>query len=280
MTVSDPFALEPIGSDADFALSWCERFVDAHARRDPLAAVLRVPILRRPVAAIYAFARTADDLAGGHAEPAAKAAALDTLEDRLERAFHGHPEHPIFVALERVARDHALPITPLRELVGGLRSEISPSAPATFEALARRYASSVGPIARVLLHIAGEPSASIAMLGERFAVGLRLLDDIVDLRADLSDGRCNLPAEDLLAYGLTPRDLLVRPRDEAVGELVACSAARARAFVLQGRSVQRLGPECLRPLVDALSRLALRTIERLETGAIDPLDATAAPPLS
>lgn len=266
--MSDPLTTPTVPLDADSALDWCERFVEANIGRDPLAIALRVRALRRPLAAVYAFARTADDLARAPGEsPADRRGSLDALEDRLQRAWHGDATHPLFVALDRVSRDHALPITPFRDLVAGMRLEIEPTAPVTFAASVRRYESSVGPIARILLSLAGAGTSGPFALAERFAVGLRLLDDLVDLDRDLARGRCTLPAEDLAAFGLQPADLRGEDRDPAVSELLAFAAARARAFVLLGRPLRRAAPEPLRPLVDALLRIGLRAADRLETGA-------------
>jgi phytoene/squalene synthetase len=265
--MSDPLVDSPALVDAEGALDWCEQFVEANVGRDPLVAALRVRTLRRPLAAIYAFARTADDLARAPGEPvAARRRSLDALEDRLERAWHGEAQHPLFVALDRVSRDHALPITPFRDLVAGMRAEIDFVQPITFASAVRRYESSVGPIARILLLVAGGDPTGPVQLAERFAVGLRLLDDLVDLESDLARGRATIPAEDLAAFGLALEDLRASERDPAVLEMIAFAAARARAFVLLGRPLRRMAPEPLRPLVDALLRIGLRAAERLEAG--------------
>jgi farnesyl-diphosphate farnesyltransferase len=49
--------------------------------------------------------------------------------------------------------------------------------------------------------------------GVRFGKGLQLVNVLRDLPADLRQGRCYLPAEQLLGLGLTPRDLL-QPSNE------------------------------------------------------------------
>lgn len=265
--MSDP-QTTPITLDPDSALDWCERFVEANVGRDPLAAALRVRSLRRPLSAVYAFARMADDLARTPGEPpAARRRALDALEDSLQRAWHGDARHPLFVALDRVSREHGVPITPFRELVTAMRGEIEPTPPVTFASVVRRYESSVGPIARILLLVAGAEAPGAFALAERFAVGLRLLDDLTDLERDLEAGRCTLPAEDLAAFGLEVDALRARGDDPVVAELVAFAATRARAFVLLGRPLRRCVPDPLRPLVEALLRIGLRAADRLDRGA-------------
>ncbi len=50
--------------------------------------------------------------------------------------------------------------------------------------------------------------ASLLARGVRFGQGLQLVNILRDLSADLQQGRCYLPAEELSACGLTPADLL------------------------------------------------------------------------
>ncbi len=70
--------------------------------------------------------------------------------------------------------------------------------------------------------------------GRRYGRGLQLVNVLRDLPRDLRRGRCFLPADELRALGLTPRDLL----DPAVGErlapLLARWQARARRGLLAG----------------------------------------------
>ena len=68
------------------AYRWCENLAHGHYENFPVASRLLPRRLRRPVAAIYAYARTADDLADeGDLEPETRLQRLDALAAAVEQ---------------------------------------------------------------------------------------------------------------------------------------------------------------------------------------------------
>ena len=63
----------------------------------PVASRVLPRLLRADLLAIYGFARLVDEL--GDSAPGDRLAALDWLEEDLDRAFAGHPEHPLLARL-------------------------------------------------------------------------------------------------------------------------------------------------------------------------------------
>jgi phytoene/squalene synthetase len=250
----------PAGMPTEDAYHWCHDFVLRHASGDPLASMLRLPALRRPAEVVYAFARHSFDLSVQPNGPAQ----LDAWHDDLLQAFHGAPRHPIHVALLDLARTRRLPITPLLDLIAGARAQATGGELATFEAVVEHARTTAGPIARLLLHVSGCDDTAVFALGENFAIGLRLLDDLVDRATDVAHGHRRVARADLTTYGVEMADLLAEPPSPAAAELLALWAVRARMYLRFGQPLSRRAPESLRPLVTGLLRLALRTSERIE----------------
>lgn len=67
--------------------------------------------------------------------------------------------------------------------------------------------------AQKLPHFAALDVASLNSIGASYGKGLQLVNILRDMPADLRSGRCYLPADELLAAGLQPTDLLTRPHD-------------------------------------------------------------------
>lgn len=66
------------------------------------------------------------------------------------------------------------------------------------------------------------PQEEMLRLGRRFGQGLQLVNVLRDVRGDLSQGRCYLPAEELIAAGIaSPADLLQQPPPAAIGPVLA-----------------------------------------------------------
>jgi phytoene/squalene synthetase len=118
----------------------------------------------------------------------------------------------------------------------------------------------------MLLHLADCQDPVAFSLAERFAIGLRLLDDLLDRIEDVRAGRRRVPVDDLRMYGVELEDLAEASPDEATQELLAMWAVRARMYLRYGQPLARRVPESLRPLVTSLCRLGLHTSQRLEAG--------------
>src|SRR5262245_50837784 len=90
-----------------------------HYENFPVASLLLPPRYRDPVAAIYRFARTADDFADeGTAEPAERLARLTAFDEQVAAIGRGAtPADPLFHDLAVVIRRHDLPLQLFRDLL-------------------------------------------------------------------------------------------------------------------------------------------------------------------
>src|SRR5512144_811345 len=82
----------------------CERMARAHYENFPVASLLLPAAMRPHVAALYAFARTADDFADeGDRPPEEREALLDEWRRLLDEAVKGGQSH----FLDQAAEDNA-----------------------------------------------------------------------------------------------------------------------------------------------------------------------------
>ena len=100
-----------------------------HYENFPVASLLCPPHLRQPITAIYAFARTADDIADeGDATPAQRLADLAAYRVELTRVAAGQPPAAqwaaVFGPLQAVLRNHALPVTLLDDLLSAFIQDV------------------------------------------------------------------------------------------------------------------------------------------------------------
>src|SRR5437667_123696 len=86
-----PAAWTPDPAAVAAAFAECERIARGHYENFTLGSHLLPRPLRRHIAAIYAFARTADDLADEEPDPARALAGLDAWERELEACYAGVP---------------------------------------------------------------------------------------------------------------------------------------------------------------------------------------------
>ena len=246
-----------------------------HYENFPVASWLCPPHLRRPIAAIYWFARTADDIADeGPATAAERLRDLEAYRSDLSAALSGGAASQrwpaVFGPLAVAARDFHLPPRPLFDLLDAFTQDVCKSRDAAGYAdraeLLAYCARSANPVGRLLLHLYGvDDDASLAR-SDAICSALQLINFWQDLGVDVPRGRYYLPAQDCLRFGIdpqAPRTWAAHPR---MPELVADLCAWARELMLCGaplvhRVPGRAGWE-LRLVVQGGLRV-LRRIERL-----------------
>jgi phytoene/squalene synthetase len=97
-----------------------------HYENFPVASILLPAALRPAVEVIYAFARSADDLADeGDLMPEQRLSALSAYEDELGRiAANQVPATDLFRSLAKVIADSKLPLQPFHDLLSAIRNSI------------------------------------------------------------------------------------------------------------------------------------------------------------
>src|SRR5215217_8819096 len=115
MSVLDPAKLRA-------AYAECERLARSHYENFPVASRLLPARMRPHVAAVYAFARLADDMADeGNRAPADRIADLDAWDACLNAAALGAVERgeqgaEVFLALRHTIEECRLPVDLLHDL--------------------------------------------------------------------------------------------------------------------------------------------------------------------
>jgi len=189
-----------------------------HYENFPVASWLCPPRLRAPIAAIYHFARTADDIADeGSAPPEARLAqlaayradllALDGLGGDAEDALRARSRWPqVFAPLARQVRAHALPLALLDDLLSAFAQDVRKTAAnasygdrAELLDYCRRSAN---PIGRLLLHLYGVDDAAARAQSDAICSALQLINFWQDLSRDLPRARHYIPDSDCAAHGV------------------------------------------------------------------------------
>ncbi|SHM64010.1 squalene synthase HpnC [Duganella sacchari] len=242
-----------------------------HYENFPVASILLPKRLRPAVEAIYAFARSADDLADeGDATPEERLAALSAYETALARIEQGASDHPpLFERLAQVVRDYEMPLKPLYELLSAFKQDVLVSRYATYDALLDYCARSANPVGFMMLHLYGAADEQNVRDSDAICTALQLINFLQDVAIDLHKERIYLPLEDLNRYAVSPAALdhaSARPRWRS---LMRFEVDRARKLMLSGaplalRLPGRIGFE-LRLVVQG----GLRILDAIEAAEYD-----------
>jgi len=214
-----------------------------HYENFPVASWLCPRHLRTPIAAIYWFARTADDLADeGNATAAQRLNALGQYRQDLMAVASGRPHSrqwaPVFDALGPVLEHFQLPVPQLAALLDAFEQDV------VYTAQGRRYqtdaellaycARSANPIGRLLLHLYGVDDPAALVRSDQICTALQLINFWQDVRTDIARARWYPSVEQMAAHGVHDADLQPDADSSAATRMLAAYANAAAGMMHQG----------------------------------------------
>jgi squalene synthase HpnC len=206
----------------------------------PVALRLLPARHRRHLAAVYGFARSADDM-GDEAAPGDRLRLLDELEADLARLYRPAPgERPrlgVIRALAPAVAECGIPIQPFLDLIQANRQDQEVTRYASFDDLLGYCRLSANPVGRIVLHVFGAATPRRGELSDLVCTALQLTEHWQDVAEDLRAGRVYLPAEDLAAFGVTEADLAAPSASEQVRVLLTVEVRRARDLLDEGAPI-------------------------------------------
>jgi squalene synthase HpnC len=245
-----------------------------HYENFPVASWLCPPRLRPPIAAIYHFARTADDIADEGDAPAQQR--LDELaayrRDLLAVAQsqpHSGRWPQVFEPLAAMLAAFRLPVPLLDDLLDAFAQDVrktrDQAAYADQAELLDYCRRSANPVGRLLLHLYGVRDEAALLESDAICSALQMINFWQDLSRDIPRGRHYLTEADCAAHGVRRAELArLTPTPQAL-RLIADQVTQARRLMQQGaglvhRIPGRAGWE-LRLVVQG----GLRILDKIET---------------
>jgi squalene synthase HpnC len=225
------------------AYAYCERLARTHYENFPVASRLLPARMRPYVAAIYAFARIADDMADEGARPAAdRLADLDDWERRLDEAARGAPlpreaHGDVFIALRDTIRACRLPPHLFHDLLSAFRQDVTVTRYATWDDVLDYCRRSANPVGRLVLRVAGSYDPRLDAASDAVCTALQLANFWQDLEIDWRKGRLYVPAEIWQPAGAREADLDAHVLAPGWRIALADVTSRTRALFAAGRPV-------------------------------------------
>jgi phytoene synthase len=217
-----------------------------HYENFPVASILLPAPLREPVAAIYGFARSADDFADeGDLSPQQRGELLAGYRAELDAIERGQPtQHPVFLRLRPVIAEHNLPLQLFRDLLDAFIQDVGKDRYRDFMELMDYCRRSADPVGRLLLHLFGHATAENLSRSDAICSALQLINHWQDVGIDAlkgAHGRIYLPQDEMARFGVSDADIVRRevgkPASADFSALLRFQVDRARALMLSGASL-------------------------------------------
>jgi hydroxysqualene synthase len=234
-------ASAPIPPELTEAYAYCERIAREHYENFPVASFVLPAPLRPHVAAVYAFARSADDFADQpHRSPDERYRLLEDWREMLWLCAtpQGAPLYsPLFRALGHTIRVCDLPLSLFEDLLSAFRQDVATSRYQTWPELMDYCRRSANPIGRLVLAIAGYVGPDIEQRSDCVCTALQLTNFWQDLAVDWRNGRLYVPAEESKGFGAKEEDLHLGKITPEWSDALRHVVGRTRDLFLEGRSI-------------------------------------------
>jgi squalene synthase HpnC len=249
-----------------------------HYENFPVASLLLPAQLRPAVAAIYAFARSADDFADeGDLPPEERLRLLGGYQAELDCIEHDEPtDHPIFQRLRPHIAAHRLPLSLFRDLLDAFAQDVVKDRYASFDELMDYCRRSADPVGRLMLHLFGAATPDNLRRSDAICSALQLINHWQDVGIDIGkgqNGRIYLPQDEMVRYKVTEDMLRCRSLETAASAefraLMQFQVERARALMLSGASLGRDLPGRIGMEIRAIVAGGLRILAKIEAVGYD-----------
>lgn len=237
-----------------------------HYENFPVASILLPSKLRRPVEAIYRFARGADDIADeGTSTDSERLQALTAYMAELDRIENG--ERPVdrrFDELTEVIGEWNLPLGLFRDLLDAFAQDVVKKRYDDYSQLLDYCRRSANPVGRLLVHLAKRANEENLQRSDCICSALQLINFWQDIAIDWKKGRVYLPLADLARFGVSEEHIADARCDANWTALLDFQIDRARTLMLEGAPLVKQLPGRLGWEIRLTVQGGLRILERIQ----------------
>jgi hydroxysqualene synthase len=247
----------PSAGSLSRAYAECEALARSHYENFPVASWLLPRPMRPHVAALYAFARVADDIADeGHAPAAERQRELSAWQDRLHAAVASEQAAAdrdvagaldtsdvsgrgdlILTAIAHSIRTLDLPLSLFDDLVSAFGQDTMTNRYASWTDVFDYCRRSANPVGRLVLCIAGYRDPALDRSSDALCTALQLTNFWQDFGRDWRAGRLYVPSEALAGTGADEADLARGAMSVAWAAALERCVVVTRELFREGRAV-------------------------------------------
>jgi squalene synthase HpnC len=243
----------------------CLRIAREHYENFPVVSLFVPKRLRPHVAAVYAFARGADDLADEGADRLEqRLSALADWRFSLERCIAGEGEGEVFRALGHTIRSYTIPPRFFHALIDAFEQDVVTQEYETFEQVLDYCRRSANPVGAIMLALFGCLDERSLPPSDALCTGLQLANFWQDVSVDARKPRCYIPREDLERFGLCFQDLADGSASSTMRELIRFEVQRTREYFVTATFLLPLVPWRLRMNLRAIRAGGMQILTSIE----------------
>ena len=233
--------------DTELAYSYCKKLTLSHYENFPVGSLLIPSNKRKYIYSIYAFARTADDIADSDIYSIEeKLKLLDEYENELtnielkKSVSLKNESQNIFTALSNTTDELRIPIKEFRDLLTAFRQDAVKQRYNDFEELLNYSAYSANPIGHLVLYVFGydpERDKECFEYSDKVCSALQLTNFWQDVSVDLKIDRIYIPERTMKEFNFNELMLLDKTENDDFRKMMKHLTERTKLLFEEGRKI-------------------------------------------
>ncbi len=179
------------------------KYARTHYENFPVVSFLIPAELRKHVAIIYWFARTADDIADeGIFREEERLEKLNDFEFRFNQMLKGVYSSGYVEALHQTIKEKDLTTAHFTNLLKAFRQDVTTKVYQNYNELLDYCSNSANPVGRLILELHSVRNGEADLYSDKICTGLQITNFLQDVKIDYEKGRIYLPQDELEEYGI------------------------------------------------------------------------------
>ncbi len=214
------------------------KFANSHYENFPVVSFLIPNKIKKHIAVIYWFARTADDFADeGNLLPETRLENLTRFEANFKNLLKGEANSALEAALLNTINEKKLPHQLFYDLLTAFKLDVVKNRFNDFNEILQYCKFSANPIGRLLLHLYEVDNCKAFEYSDSVCTALQLINFYQDLSIDLKKNRLYFSLEELNELGLSEKIFEIKQNNFNLKKLLLKNIKRAEQLLENGKNL-------------------------------------------
>ncbi|MFH2031433.1 MAG: squalene synthase HpnC [Bacteroidota bacterium] len=210
----------------------------SHYENFPVISLLVKKELRKDVAIIYWFARTADDIADeGELSAEKRLEKLSRFEKKLSDSLSGFYPDEFWAALHNTIKVKNISPQNLFNLLKAFKQDVTKNRFINFEEILEYCSNSANPVGRIILELHDIRTDNVFNLSDKVCTALQLTNFYQDVKIDLKKNRIYIPLDELKKYQIEENSLAKSEINPNFVQLMKFQVERNRQIYREGEEI-------------------------------------------
>jgi len=214
------------------------KFAKSHYENFPVVSFLIPKNLRKHVAIIYWFARTADDYADeGNFSKGERLEKLNNFEYRTKQLINGKAKSDYEFALANTINERNLTVDNFYNLIKAFKQDVIKNRYENFDEVIDYCKHSATPVGRLILELFDIRSGEAFNYSDKICTALQLTNFLQDVSIDYKKGRIYLPQDEMDMFQITEKLFEDKENNHNLKQLVKRNVDRVQILYDEGKKL-------------------------------------------